>query len=675
MSRRSLGTGEENRLSRRAALKTGLLTALTVGLGLSVGQVSASSSRLASTAGVGTANGGVRTQAVGSGVPSNLQSKLTADDGDGDDTFGAAVAVDGDIAIVGAPDDEDPNGSEGGSAYVYVRSGGTWTEQEKLVPGDGDGGDGFGTSVAVDGSTAVVGAPNDEDPNGTDGGSAYVFVQSGGSWSQETKLAAGDGAGGDLFGWTVDIDGDTAVVGARDATTQDPNLGTVNAGATYVYTRSGTSWSLQEKLLVSDQPNDDMVSSVAIDGNTLVVGDGGDSETGGDVSGAAYVFTRSSGNWSQPTKFTAGDNDKDDNFGTSVDIDGDTVVAGAPGEESSDGKFAGAAYVFVRDSGNWPQEAKLTAGTRDSGDQFGDAVAVYGDTVVVGVPSDEDPDSGSAHVFTRSGSSWSAESTLVPSDGDSGDDIGAAVGLHDGTLVAGAPGDDDKGTDAGAAYVYVGNEPPKPVFNWSPDPIVPGQPATFDASASSDPDGSIETYEWDFDGDGNFEVSTSSPTTTYTFGSGGRYDVTLRVTDDDGAAAVVTGTVTVLYEVDVAVKPGGRGAKPINPRSRGLLPVAVLTDSEFDPVATADRSTIRFGDPDDVGFTGSGNPTGGASVAHGGHVEDVDNDGDDDLMLHFPTRAADFDGEDTEAKLVGLTDNGVPFVGTDNIRIVGRGGK
>jgi hypothetical protein len=384
------------------------------------------------------------------------------------------------------------------------------------------------------------------------------------------------------------------------------------------------------------------------------------------------VFTRSGGTWSQPTKFTAADNDRDDNFGTTVDVDGDTVVAGAPGEESSDGKFAGAAYVFVRGSGNWPQEAKLTAGTRDSGDEFGEAVAVYGDTVAVGVPSDEDPDSGSVYLYTRSGSSWTAANTLVPSNAESGDDVGTDVGLHEGTLVAGTPGDDDQGSDAGAAYVYAGNQPPTAAFTWSPKPVVPGQPASFDASASTDPDDSIATYEWDFDGDGTYEASTSSPTTTYTFGSGGRYDVSLRVTDDDGATDVVTETVTVRFDVEIAVKPGGRGARPINPRSRGLIPVAVLTDAGFDPVAMADRSTIRFGDPDDVGFDGAGNPVGGATPAHGGHVEDVDGDGDDDLMLHFPTQDADFEGDDDEAKLVGLTDDGVPFVGTDEIRIVGQ---
>jgi subtilisin len=230
----------------------------------------------------------------------------------------------------------------------------------------------------------------------------------------------------------------------------------------------------------------------------------------------------------------------------------------------------------------------------------------------------------------------------------------------------------------------VDNPDPTAAFTVSPDPVVRNEPATFDASGSDPgeisglPADSIVSYQWDFDGDGTFEASTPSPTIDHTFTTGGEKTVTLRVTDEFDQTDTVSATFTVHIRVDIDVQPNGSGPNSINPDRDGNVPVAVLHTSAFDSPAELDHSTVRFGDPDDVGFDASTDPftpEGGATPAHpGGHVEDVDDDGDLDSLFHFPIPDTGFDSADTEGELVGLTTDGVPVFGTDSVRIVGGGG-
>lgn len=158
--------------------------------------------------------------------------KLAAEDGDADDGFGWTIALDGDTALIGASGDDDPNGKGAGAAYVFERSNGRWEQQAKFAAGDGDAEDGFGVSVALASETALVGAPFDEDPNGTKAGSAYVFERSTGGWEQQAKLAAEDGDSEDGFGTSVALTGRTGLVGAPGD--DDPNG--KYAGAAYVFT-------------------------------------------------------------------------------------------------------------------------------------------------------------------------------------------------------------------------------------------------------------------------------------------------------------------------------------------------------------------------------------------------------------------------------------------------------
>ena len=372
---------------------------------------------------------------------STQQAKLTASDAAAFHSFGNAVAISGDSAVVGAWWDAHA-GSRSGSAYVFAGSGATWSQQAKLTASDGAAFDQFGRSVAISGATVVAGAFEDDDA-GSDSGSAYVFVRSGASWSQQQKLTASDAAAGDGFGVSVSISGDAAVVGAF----RDDDNGS-NSGSAYVLARSGSTWSQQAKLTASDGAAGDAFGfSVSISGDTAVVGASGDDDSG-TSSGSVYVFVRSGTTWSQQAKLTASDATASGAFGESVAISGDTVVVGAI-------RDPGSAYVFVRSGTTWSQQAKLTANDSASGDEFGRSIAISGGTAVVGAVASVRPESGSAYVFVRSGTTWSQQAKLIPSDGAAGDIFGIAVAISGDTAAVGASRDDDAGSSSGSTYVFV----------------------------------------------------------------------------------------------------------------------------------------------------------------------------------------------------------------------------
>ena len=398
------------------------------------------------------------------------------------DEFGYSVAVVGDIAVVGMPDDKDDSGDDPGEAFVFSRSADVWALKYKLKSDGAVQDDGFGTSVAFDGETIVVGAPFDEG-NVMGAGAAYVFTKPLSGWAGGTntvdltetaKLTASDGVGGvegDQFGNSVAVDGDTVVVGA------DWNEST--KGAAYVFTKpTGSSWASTNtaaKLTASDgKVGDYFGNSVAIDVDTIVVGAPGNQNTvgGTDVStGAAYVFTKPGTGWAtdtQTAKLTASDRAENDEFGYSVALDGDTIVVGAPGNQNTVGGTdvsTGAAYVFTKPGTGWAtdtQTAKLTASDRADDDEFGYSVAVGGDTVVVGAYADHAPDtdSGSAYVFIEPGDGWAdgiETAKLTPSDGGANHKFGSSVAIDGDTVVVGAENKDAK--DVKAAYVF-------DVVNW-----------------------------------------------------------------------------------------------------------------------------------------------------------------------------------------------------------------
>lgn len=376
------------------------------------------------------------------------QAKLTASDGAPDDFFGNAVATDGDTALVGARLDDD-NGMDSGSAYVFVRSGANWSLQAKLLPADGATHDNFGWSVALSGNSALIGSPGDDD-NGDQSGSAYVFVRSGTTWTQQDKLLPADGTTDDVFGYAVAIDGQTALIGDQDGGSSGDN-----SGSGYVFVRSGTSWTQQAKLLPADgAPYDFFGRSVALSGDTALVGASGDADNGTN-SGSAYVFARAGTTWTQQSKLLPADGSAYDFFGQSVALSGDTALVGAYWD-SDNGEVSGSAYVFVRSGTTWAQQVKLLPADGDAHDNFGWSVALVGDRALIGSPYDKDngPSSGSAYIFARAGTTWTQQAKLLPADGAADDDFGWSVALASDTALVGAFLDDDHGMNSGSAYVF-----------------------------------------------------------------------------------------------------------------------------------------------------------------------------------------------------------------------------
>lgn len=228
---------------------------------------------------------------------------------------------------------------------------------------------------------------------------------------------------------------------------------------------------------------------------------------------------------------------------------------------------------------------------------------------------------------------------------------------------------DDNGLTNTTTVTFHVNHFPTARFDVTMDPPVRNEPVEFDASGSFDTDGTVETYEWDWDDDGSFDATTTSETINHTYTTGGDKTVTLRVTDDDNASNTTAVSFHVQIRVDVAVKPTTE-PNPINQKRNTMVLVMIENTSTFDP-GRVNVSSLRFGDRDDVTVD---NDAGASPVHAGGHYEDVDGDGDLDLVVHFRTSDAGFESDDTDAIVVGLTADGVKLFGTDSVKIVGGGG-
>ena len=382
------------------------------------------------------------------------QTKLLADDGEANDFFGYSVAVFEDTVVVGAfKVDDDKLGDNVGAAYVYTRSGNTWVQQAKLTPADGEAEDTFGGKVALSGDTAIIGViRDDDDVRGKDSGSAYVFTRTGNKWSQQAKLTAKDTTEGDSLGWSIGISGDTAVIGAP----HDDDNGK-DSGSVYIFTRSGDTWIQQDKLTADDGTQGDVFGiSIAISGDTILVGADLNEEKGFNA-GAAYVFTRVGNTWTQQAKLTADDGAEGDIFGVRVALEGNTALISARRDDDEVmGVDAGSAYIFTRTGTTWSQQIKFTAPDGAADDRFGRSVALAGDTALIGAmfQDNKGENSGSAYLFTRTGSTWRFKAQLMAADGAQGDVFGWNAALFGHTAVISANRDNDKGENSGSAYVF-----------------------------------------------------------------------------------------------------------------------------------------------------------------------------------------------------------------------------
>jgi len=394
--------------------------------------------------------------------------KIFASDKATNDNFGFSVSMtsDGSRVVVGARQNNPGGAAAGGAAYIFSRSGTVWTQEAKIFASDKVASDNFGWSVSIssDGSRVVVGAIN-SDPGGTgDAGAAYVYSRSGTTWTQEAKIIASDKVAGDTFGTSVSIsnDGSRVVVGVPYS---DPG-GTADAGAAYIYSRSGTTWTQEAKIFASDKVASDLFGqsvSISNTGDRVVVGTPASNPGGTVDAGAAYVFSRSGTTWTQEAKIFASDKVASDYFGWSVSIssDGTRVVVGALFSSPGGTTNAGAAYVFSRSGTVWSQEAKIIASDKAASDNLCYvSISNDGSRVVVGA-SASDPgglsSAGAAYVFSRSGTVWTQEAKIFASDKITNDYFGTSVSIsNDGSrVVVGAYASDPGGTlGAGAAYVF-----------------------------------------------------------------------------------------------------------------------------------------------------------------------------------------------------------------------------
>ena len=385
------------------------------------------------------------------------QAKLAANDGAAGDQLGLVVAISGNTAVLGAPFADPGTTNDGGAAHVFVKSGTTWSQEAKLVASDAASNDNFGISVAIDGDTIVVGDISFS-ASVTQRGSAYVFTRSGTTWTERTKLLTSDGQTFDRFGSAVAISDDTIIVGAQG----DDHPGFSNSGSAYIFVGAGSSWTEQAKLVLSDAADSDIFGdSVDIDGDTVVIGAPVHTH-GVTQSGSAYVFVRSGTIWTEQAELLAAAPVSGDRLGNAVGISGDTVVVGAELADNTGGVGAGSAYVYFRSGTTWSEQAVLIASDAVGSDAFGSGVAVNGDTVLVGDKKEDAPiNSGALYVFVREGTTWTEQQKVKASDADSLDEFGRAVALSGNTVLVGASLDDDLGSSSGSGYIFhVVNRPP-----------------------------------------------------------------------------------------------------------------------------------------------------------------------------------------------------------------------
>ncbi|MEM6749731.1 MAG: dockerin type I domain-containing protein [Planctomycetota bacterium] len=418
----------------------------------------------------------------------NFDKKLVAPDADQGDQFGYAVAISGTTALVGSWLDDD-GGSGSGSAYLFDTTTGGLIS--KLTAPDAAGGDRFGWSVAISGTTALVGSHLDDD-DGTNSGSAYLFDTTTGGLIR--KLTAPDAALGDQFGWSVAVSGTTALVGSyRDA----DNGG--SSGSAYLF--DTTTGGLLHKLVAPDGAGIDFFGwSVALSGTTALVGSVGDDDNGTD-SGSAYLFDTTTGGLI--SKLTAPDGAPGDEFGWSVAVSGATALVGSH-RDGDNGSDSGSAYLFDASTGGLI--TKLIAPDGAAGDQFGHSVALSGTTVLVGSRLDDDNgmDAGSAYLFDTA--TGGLISKITAPDGAAHDEFGHSVAMNGTSALVGSRLDDDNGLlSSGSAYL----------FTQGSQVVIPG-----DANA----DGAVDLLDFDILAQ-NFGLATAGGASAGDFNGDGAVDL------------------------------------------------------------------------------------------------------------------------------------------------------
>jgi FG-GAP repeat len=373
---------------------------------------------------------------------------FTSSDNAPGDAFGVRMSMSGDTVVIGDADDS-RDAPWSGSAYVFVKDGAGWVQQQKLLPTTPANDQVFGASVSIDGDTIVVGAPGEGDPGLRFAGAAYVFVRDGSNWVLQQKLLLPEPRYGDGFGGAVAISGDSIVVTAGGD--GDDNF---LPGSASVFARDQNGvWSFQQKFRASDQIRDQMYGgSVAISGDTVLVGSEYIAPNHGAGIGAVYVYERVGTVWGETKKLASSTWKGGYEFGRSLAIDGNIAVIGAYYEEHGS-NTRGSVYVFVRDHGEWAQQQKLFVKENlAEWDFFGVSVAIHGSTVIAG-NGGADGQRGAAYVFTADDKlNWSQQTKLVAGDGLIEEHFATSVATNGSEVLVSAPGKDITGPSCGAVY-------------------------------------------------------------------------------------------------------------------------------------------------------------------------------------------------------------------------------
>lgn len=364
-----------------------------------------------------------------------------ASDGEVGDQFGYSVAINGNYAIIGAPFDNIGANDNQGSAYIFFFNDSAWVQQAKLVAANGAAGDDFGYSVSISGDYAIVGARHDDVGADSDQGSAYIFIRSGISWTQQANITGASGAASDYFGQSVSIDGDYCAIGSPG----DDVGANLNQGTAYVFIRSGINWTQQDyKTLPGGAEADDFGSAVSISGIYLVVGAPLDDIGATMNRGSAHVFQRTGSSWSHTQVLTYTDNDHY-NFGASVSINGNYLVAGVPGTSFSDFPGSGRGYFFNGTSWGTAPNANFLLSIIGvdafNGDQFGYSVSLGGNNLIVGAPFNDSlsPLSGRAYLFQTDGTDWYFVRDILDPLGGSSHLMGYSVAVSASAAIISSP--------------------------------------------------------------------------------------------------------------------------------------------------------------------------------------------------------------------------------------------
>ncbi|HPG38752.1 MAG TPA: PKD domain-containing protein [bacterium] len=470
------------------------------------------------------------------------ETRIWANDAAGSDYFGHAVAGDNYRVVVGAWG-EDDQGNSTGAVYLYEKDGNLWEQTNRFKPGDGNGYEAFGKAVDIESNTIIVGAPDDIDP--TTSGAAYVYEYISGGW-EPTKLTPPDGANGDSFGSSVSVSGEYIAIGASKHDLPDFK----GAGVVYIYKKGVSSWDHEATISLTGvgagpYADDNFGSCVSLDGNRIAIGAhkrNGPENTVQDV-GAVFIFVREGTTWSLEKRLDPPQAVANAWFGKSVALDGDDIAVGSPTNSAT---TAGDVYAFSYNGTNWVLDATLVPGDLTGDNWWGSSVALYNNTLVGGQYLDGDH--GAVYVYQKSGEVWGAPQKITPVEAQAaGDDkFGYAVALNGADVIVGAEDGFAKEGGAsvnlaGAAYIYTAPQTLEPLAADFQASVTSGNlPLTVNFTDLST--GSPTTWKWNFGDSTTSEVQSPS----HIYNKPGIFNVTLQISDGTATNSITkTGYISV----------------------------------------------------------------------------------------------------------------------------------